>query len=91
MPRCYYFSDNLVFHLQRDVTRGVSLFTARALAFFNAIKCGAKCPSCQLIFGHVVLPQEDYYLSKTGFIFNGEFTIPDSPSVERIFNAFSIS
>ena len=89
MPRCYYFSDNLVFHLQRDVTRGVSL-NARALAV-NAMKCGTKCPSCQLIFGHVVLSPEYYYLSKTGFIFNGEFTIPDSPSVERIFNAFSIS
>lgn len=67
MPRCDYFSDKLVFHLQRDVTKGV-----RALV---GHKCHPKCPSCQLIFGQVVLPPEYYDLFKTGFIFNGEFTI----------------
>ena len=72
MPRCDYFSDKLVFHLQRDVTRGVrALVTSKG---FNQ-KCHPKCPSCQLIFGQVVLPPEYYDLFKTGFIFNGEFTI----------------
>ena len=61
-----YFSDNLAFHLRRDVTQGISR-TIRALKKNLVLKCGTKCPECQLIFGQVVLPPEHYYLSKTGF------------------------
>ena len=69
MPRCDYFSDNLVWrdHL-RDVTQGVRALVELELELGH--KCSSKCPLCQLVFGHVVVPCLFQCLSKASFIFN---------------------